>query len=902
YLWMNVSLKLALALRAQGRLQEAAEICKQQLQLAQDSGMSQTEMVGWLLAIWGEMLAEVDDLDGAIGKAKKGVELTEHGGDVAMLTWSYLCLTRVLFSRGDMAGAEEIIYKDGLLLVLVNRTPPDLDADLADDPEQGKSRDHRTTYSPTMGRIWAGVRSRRWTHGDRVIRAFDADTGRPLWEKAGRVIPLTMAVDTEQVYYHDGERVVALQRTTGKPRWTSEPVPVWQGMEQRGLQSWFAPTLVVDDDMVLFAGGEKIHMSYVGWGSKDIGQDTMTAFSADSGKRLWTADHPFSGYNSPEDLFVARGKVWTGNTAQGGPGGRYTGRDPGTGEMVDDFPPTLNTYWFHHRCYRAKATDNYILSSRNGIEFVDLATGEWTINHWVRGGCLYGIMPAGGLIYAPPSPCACYPEARLPGFTVLAAARGEGRGAKDAEGQPPRLQKGPAYGQLPTPHSPLSTHSAWPAYRHDAARSGATSAEIPGKLRPDWETRLGGRLTPPVVADGRLFVAQVDRHVVHALDVASGKKLWSFAAAGRIDSPPTCDRGRLIFGSADGAVYCLRASDGALAWRFRAAPVDRRMVAFEQLESVWPVHGSVLVQDGVATAVAGRSMYLDGGLRLCRLDVDTGRLLSEKILDDRDPDTGENMQTHVQGLTMPVALPDVLSSDGEQLYMRSQTMDLLGNRIGLGPGKGGREHLFAAYGFTDDSYFHRSYWLYGNQFLGGCGGYTKNGRVRPGGRILVHNGDTVFGYGRKQPYYRWTSVMDYQLFAAVLPGSDADASTPPAARRAKKPARAGVEYRWTCDVPMTVRAMALAGNTLLIAGPDDPIDEDAAFQSFDAAATQQQLATWDAALKGRHGAKLRTVDAATGETRAEYRLDALPVFDGLIVAAGRVFISMTDGRVIALGR
>jgi LuxR family maltose regulon positive regulatory protein len=111
YLFMNVSLKLALNLRSQGRLQQVIEICQQRLQLANKAGMSQTEMVGWLLAIWGEVLAEVDDLDGAIHQAKKGVELTERGRDVAMLTWSYLCLTRVLFSKGDMAGAEEIIIE-----------------------------------------------------------------------------------------------------------------------------------------------------------------------------------------------------------------------------------------------------------------------------------------------------------------------------------------------------------------------------------------------------------------------------------------------------------------------------------------------------------------------------------------------------------------------------------------------------------------------------------------------------------------------------------------------------------------------------------------------------------------------------------------------------------------------
>ena len=80
-----------------------------------------------------------------------------------------------------------------------------------------------------------------------------------------------------------------------------------------------------------------------------------------------------------------------------------------------------------------------------------------------------------------------------------------------------------------------------------------------------------------------------------------------------------------------------RPDDGELAWRFRAAPIDERLMAFEQLESVWPVHGSVLVQDGVVYCVAGRSMFLDGGLRLLRLDPSDGRLLSETVLDDSDP-------------------------------------------------------------------------------------------------------------------------------------------------------------------------------------------------------------------------------------------------------------------------
>ena len=89
--------------------------------------------------------------------------------------------------------------------------------------------------------------------------------------------------------------------------------------------------------------------------------------------------------------------------------------------------------------------------------------------------------------------------------------------------------------------------------------------------------------------------------------------------------------------------------------------MDQRLMSFEQLESVWPVHGSVLVQDGVLYCVAGRSMFLDGGLRLLRLEPKTGRLLSETILDEHDATTGKDLQDYVSWLNMPVALPDILS-------------------------------------------------------------------------------------------------------------------------------------------------------------------------------------------------------------------------------------------------
>jgi LuxR family maltose regulon positive regulatory protein len=108
---MLSNVKVAINLRMLGKLKQTVESCQQQMQFSKECGLSQTGMAGWLLAVWGETLAELNDLDGAVHHAKKGIELIKSGGTLAMLTWSYMCLVRILFSRGDLDGAEDIIQK-----------------------------------------------------------------------------------------------------------------------------------------------------------------------------------------------------------------------------------------------------------------------------------------------------------------------------------------------------------------------------------------------------------------------------------------------------------------------------------------------------------------------------------------------------------------------------------------------------------------------------------------------------------------------------------------------------------------------------------------------------------------------------------------------------------------------
>ncbi len=111
YMIVLAYLRLAMTLRIQGRVQQTIEICQQQFQLASDNGLAQTAIVGCTMAIWGEALAELNHLEEALHQANAGIKLTEKSGDLMSLGWGYLCLVRILFSMGDLEGAEETIYR-----------------------------------------------------------------------------------------------------------------------------------------------------------------------------------------------------------------------------------------------------------------------------------------------------------------------------------------------------------------------------------------------------------------------------------------------------------------------------------------------------------------------------------------------------------------------------------------------------------------------------------------------------------------------------------------------------------------------------------------------------------------------------------------------------------------------
>jgi len=823
---------------------------------------------------------------------------------------------RTVHTYENTRGTQEIVCAGGRLFLVLGRRDAHWPA------QEAKKIVTQPDYSPPFERYPPPV-------VDKHLMAVDARSGKLLWHKTGpqtrQIMPGTLAVAHGKVFFQNTEAVVCLDGATGKTCWQT-PRPC-----QRWRLAWSTPTLVVYQGIVYSADraaaeteGPLLWIPSGGYHEYIRGEQVrgeLIALDAQTGKRLWSCP-AYEGFNAPVDVLLAGGLLWTGRYAWGNDPGITQGRDPRTGEVVRRRPSDLELLprMGHARCHRAKATSKYLVLGRRGVEMIDVQTGHVVANRWVRGICQYGVMPANGLLYVPPHSCACVVDDLLKcGFTALAPKRpseqpGEATSIHAAEGGV--LQRGAAYEAVSESagDSPRPASSAWPTYRHDPVRSGSTPAAVSPRLQLVWRAPLGGKLSSPVVADGLALVAGVDSHRLIALDAATGEQRWSFTAGARIDSPPTMWQGRVLFGSADGWVYCLRAADGKLAWRYRPTAAQRWIVVNGQLESAWPISGSVLVVGGKVYFVAGRTSYLDGGMYLCRLDAATGRV-EKRVRLAADPKKRDG------GFVTGGYLPDVLSSDGKSIFMRRIRFDLdLVEQPQPVP------HLWSSVGFLDDSWWHRTYWQIGTTMGSGWGGWPRAGREVPSGRLLVTDGRRVFGYGRNQydipgahvgvdaagvwgpiakGQGRWTY---YRLFARQLGGAasasgrhrsaarrGADTSAVPAGHtRSPATSQAAVDAgRWERRVPVLVRAMVLAGDMLLLAGPDDPVTS--------VPHSPREVDPLVAALESAKGGRLLAVDVAGGKTLAELPLPSPPVFDGMAAAGGRVYLSAKNGELVCLG-
>lgn len=129
----------------------------------------------------------------------------------------------------------------------------------------------------------------------------------------------------------------------------------------------------------------------------------------------------------------------------------------------------------------------------------------------------------------------------------------------------------------------------------------------------------------PVAAGGTVYFGSSSHDTVRALDAATGRPRWSFAAGGPVRFAPHIAGGRRHFASDDGFADCLDAATGAEIWRVRVSATRRSVIANGRLSSRRPCRSGVLVRDGVVYVTAG--MWPGEGVYVYALDAATGREL-----------------------------------------------------------------------------------------------------------------------------------------------------------------------------------------------------------------------------------------------------------------------------------
>ncbi|MFI5381954.1 MAG: PQQ-binding-like beta-propeller repeat protein, partial [Tepidisphaerales bacterium] len=681
-----------------------------------------------------------------------------------------------------------------------------------------------------------------------AIHVLELETGKLAWKQDAPAVRCAAAGDGRVYYVHgDGKkpqenRLVCCDLATGKIRW-QETYLEWLPRVRRltchgGLLACEISTLT------------------------DVKADNMIQMlQADDGKLLWGREFvPGAAHKQQARALFIGDLVWALEAK------KVVGMDPRTGEIRK----TLAAPNVH--CFPPVATSNYLFSGE--MDLTDLNTGKVLASQITKQACSRdaGVVPANGLLYTFPKHCICWPMLR--DYAALAPAHPVATPDWD------KLQFAPEAGEARAPENvgPQDGAGQWPCYRHDALRSGATPSSIPGELKVLWTSAIGERpsgtiaedwrenyyirdpVGPPVVAGGMVYVTRPDAHQVIAMDAQTGNTRWTFTANGRVDTAPTIHRGLCLFGCKSGWVYCLRADDGRLVWRLRAAPTEERIVAYGQLESPWPVPGSVLVAGDVAYFAAGRHPLADGGVFVFAADPRTGNVRWHKRLHTVP-------QKNFYGSSgLEFDNFDLLQVEGDSVAMSRWLFNRATGEMKLKAKSG-----FAEVNTGSSSVFvPRGLWSYAPR------NESEQCRERPFVRPLaVFRGNAVFSCSQDR------GNVFRRDFSAD--GSDKFDTEWFAGWKTYSGARSGGDL-W--------QSQRLARGALWAVNP------------FDASAGKQPIAAM--VLAGKTlclvsvPGRMAVADSSSGKLLCETQVPP-PAWDSLAAADGRLFLTTQDGRVLCLG-
>jgi len=184
---------------------------------------------------------------------------------------------------------------------------------------------------------------------------------------------------------------------------------------------------------------------------------------------------------------------------------------------------------------------------------------------------------------------------------------------------------------------------SWPMWRHDANHSGAMPKDLPSDLHLQWkwefhapepafpseEVRLNFDSSyEPVTAGRTIFIPSMVTGSITALNTRTGKENWKFYSDGPVRFAPVVWKEKVYFGSDDGFLYCLDASNGQLKWKFRASPEDLKsykLLGNNRLISRWAARGGPVLKDGII--YFGSGLWPSEGAYVFAVDAKSGELI-----------------------------------------------------------------------------------------------------------------------------------------------------------------------------------------------------------------------------------------------------------------------------------
>jgi len=477
------------------------------------------------------------------------------------------------------------------------------------------------TYMACAGDLLFGAAGRQplrrvdWNTGNwrgyaRAVFALNREDGKLLWLKPGPIRTNALVYGAGRFFYCDGGKgadmgLHAIDAKTGRRVWVNREL----GYPPR---TEIATAHYFRDKVWLF-------YNRAGWdnrGGTDGSHNNrreLAAFSARTGERLFECESHLPAANvtfAGDNLFLTPQHL-------GGFAG-VQALDPDTGRVK------WKIRYGGGKCTPYLATPRCLLASLRRPAVLDLETMTTATFDSPKVTCYYPGIPANGMLYVQAPGCNCAEPLRAT-FALIPG--------RPAPADPKnRLLKGTAFGWDADEEA---DDRAWATWRADARHSAVSAEAAPtATMKKAWSTTLPGSLTPLAAGRGAVFCGST-AHSLVALDQANGKVRWRFFTDGAVTIAPFLWRGRLYASDDAGRAYCLRADDGALIWKFRAALGHERIAGYGRLISRWPARSGVVVHDQTAYLTAGFTPQ--DGTALYALDARTGAVKWQLITGGKRP-------------------------------------------------------------------------------------------------------------------------------------------------------------------------------------------------------------------------------------------------------------------------